>query len=368
VGKTIYRLKNKTGNFTIVLNEVFKCPDLSARAKGIYAYIMTLPDDWLICKQELYTHFAEGKAALDTGFKELEASGYINKRLLRDGHGHITATEYTVYESAELNVLPKSENRKTVKPEADSPFSDLPLSVNRTLLNTDSTKDLVEPNTEGGPNTENKFIKNDDRSSSSKGSNLRKNQATTTTAIIFNFQRECEQLGFPITGARARSVLKTGLDPAWLTGPGSFPAYIAAYVDNAYSDKAPDERLKLFLSALTWEDKQEEYRDFLEKQKTQAGKNAETEADRQRKEAKRTATPRPAVCGNCGAALPSGGELCPACDHYAVWDDEQEKYVFQKRFDFSRFVRVFRREQGKHRIANDSVADEDIDKYFRMEI
>jgi hypothetical protein len=159
--------------------------------------------------------------------------------------------------------------------------------------------------------------------------------------------------------------LKTGLDSAWFTGPGSFPAYIAAYVDNAYSDKAPDERLKLFLSAMTWEDKQEEYRDFREKQKTQAGKKAETEAERQRKEAKRKATPRPTVCGNCGAAMPSDGELCPACDHYAVWDDDREKYVFQKRFDFSRLAKVFRGKQGKHRIANDNVADEDIDKYFR---
>jgi hypothetical protein len=360
VDETIHRLKNKTGNFTIVLNEVFKRSDLSARAKGIYAYIMTLPDDWVIRKQELYTHFAEGKAALDTGFKELEAAGYINKRLLRDGHGHITAAEYTVYESAEMNNPPKSENRKTVKPGTVSPKSDLPKSVeplsdNRTLLKTDSTKDLVVPNTEN-----NKFIKNDD--SSSKEAGLNKNQPTTTTSIILNFQRECNQLGFLITGARARSILKTGFDPAWFTGPGSFPAYIAAYVDNAYSDKAPDERLKLFLSALTWEDKQAEYRDFLEKQRTQGGKKAETEADRQRKEAKRKATPRPTVCGNCGAAMPSGGDLCPACDHYAEWDGEQEKYVFQKRVDFSEFTKVFKK---KHRIGNDNMAAGDIDKYFR---
>jgi hypothetical protein len=131
VNETIHRLKNKTGNFTIVLNEVFKRSDLSARTKGIYAYIMTLPDDRLICKQELYTRFAEGKAALDTGFKELEASGYINRRLLRDGQGHITATEYTVYENAEMTNPPKSENRK---PIYRNPVQ--PLSVNRTLLKT----------------------------------------------------------------------------------------------------------------------------------------------------------------------------------------------------------------------------------------
>jgi hypothetical protein len=60
--------------------------------------------------------------------------------------------------------------------------------------------------------------------------------------------------------------------------------------------------------------------------------------------------------------MPSDGELCPACDRYAVWDDEQEKYVFGKRFGFSEFTKVFTK---KHRIANDNMADEDIDKYFR---
>ncbi|MDR1250608.1 MAG: DUF6291 domain-containing protein [Treponema sp.] len=185
----------------------------------------------------------------------------------------------------------------------------------------------------------------------------------TTTTTIFNFQKECEQLGFPITEARARSILKAGLDPAWFTGPGSVPAYIAAYVNNAYSDKAPDERLKLFLSALAWEDKQDEYRDFLEKRKKQTGKKAETESERQRKEAKRKATPRPTVCGNCGAAMPSNGELCPACNHYAAWDDEQGKYVFQERFDFSKFVEAFSKKH-RHRIANDNAVG-DVSQYFR---
>jgi hypothetical protein len=158
--------------------------------------------------------------------------------------------------------------------------------------------------------------------------------------------------------------LKTGFNPEWLTGPCSFPAFIAAVVNNgSYADRAQDERLKLFLSALTWEDKQEEYKDWLEKRRTGADKKrreAETEAGRQRKEAKRAATSRPAVCGNCGAAMPSDGELCPACDHYAVWDDGKETYVFQRRFDFSGFAKAFRK---KHRISNDHI--DDTSQYFR---
>lgn len=76
--ESINRIKNKTENFTIVSNEIFQRSDVSARAKGIYAYIMTLPDDWKIYKQEIFTHFSEGKNALDSAFKELEKLGYIS--------------------------------------------------------------------------------------------------------------------------------------------------------------------------------------------------------------------------------------------------------------------------------------------------
>ena len=55
--ESIQRIKNKTENYTIVSNEIFRRSDVSARAKGVYAYIMTLPDDWKLYKSELYKHF-----------------------------------------------------------------------------------------------------------------------------------------------------------------------------------------------------------------------------------------------------------------------------------------------------------------------
>lgn len=56
----------KTQNYSIIANECFKDPTISARAKGIYAYIMTLPDNWKLSKKELYRHFSEGQKAIDS--------------------------------------------------------------------------------------------------------------------------------------------------------------------------------------------------------------------------------------------------------------------------------------------------------------
>lgn len=126
----INRVKNKTANFTIMLNEAFKRKDLSARAKGILAYILTLPDNWQLYKNELYNNFTEGKYALDSAFSELEEKGYIHKEKSRNKEGLFTGWDYTVYESPPTTQFTEvGENRQSENPK----------SVNQPLLSTDSS-------------------------------------------------------------------------------------------------------------------------------------------------------------------------------------------------------------------------------------
>jgi hypothetical protein len=89
----------KTRCYSVVSNECFRDPRLSARAKGIFAYIMTLPDDWKLYKKELYAHFKEGRDAINKAFTELELAGYVFKESTRDSKSnHFTGWEYTIYE------------------------------------------------------------------------------------------------------------------------------------------------------------------------------------------------------------------------------------------------------------------------------
>jgi hypothetical protein len=129
-GTTIQRIKNKTENFTIMVNEVLKRSDMSLRAKGLYAYLMTLPDDWKILKSEVYTHFTDGKTSIDTAFKELEKSGYILKNRVTDSNNRFTGWKFIILESLEpISALPtigKPENREARQ------------SGNQQLLSTDT--------------------------------------------------------------------------------------------------------------------------------------------------------------------------------------------------------------------------------------
>jgi hypothetical protein len=108
--------REKSENYSVIYNECFQNPELSARSKGIFAYLMTLPDDWKIYKRELSKHFKEGRDALNKAFEELEACGYITKKPERDAGGRLGGWDYTVYESTELLKTRNTDNPLDGKP------------------------------------------------------------------------------------------------------------------------------------------------------------------------------------------------------------------------------------------------------------
>lgn len=138
MAERIFKVSNKTDNFTILSNEVPRRADLSARAKGIHSYLMTLPKDWKLYREELYRHFTEGRDAINTAFKELEDAGYIKKTQLKE-NGKFAGWDYSVYETSTVNGFSEYG-----KPEPGKPYTENPQ-----LLNTNSLPITNELNTEG---------------------------------------------------------------------------------------------------------------------------------------------------------------------------------------------------------------------------
>ena len=68
--KTEFVRVEKTKNYTVIHNQFLKRKDLSWKAKGILAYVLSLPDDWNINLNELMKHATDGEASLD--FKVLK--------------------------------------------------------------------------------------------------------------------------------------------------------------------------------------------------------------------------------------------------------------------------------------------------------
>lgn len=82
--KQSIKRKRAGDNFTILSNEFLRDENLSLKAKGLLAYILSLPDDWKIYFEEIEKHHKDGKASLRTAWKDLEVNGYARTNRVID--------------------------------------------------------------------------------------------------------------------------------------------------------------------------------------------------------------------------------------------------------------------------------------------
>jgi hypothetical protein len=93
----IIRHKHK-GRFSIVPNGIFHDPRLSLRAKGLLAYLLSLPPDWEVRHDQLQRKLRIGRKLLQGALEELVAAGYAVRDEMqgRDEHNRFTTLNYVV--------------------------------------------------------------------------------------------------------------------------------------------------------------------------------------------------------------------------------------------------------------------------------
>ena len=90
---------DKSRDFTVVANCVFKDRSLSAKAKGILVEMLSLPESWDYTLKGLTTLFSDGIDSIRQGINELEKHGYIVRERKRDARGRLGGMEYVIYET-----------------------------------------------------------------------------------------------------------------------------------------------------------------------------------------------------------------------------------------------------------------------------
>jgi len=119
--------------------------EMSWKAKGLLAYILSKPDNWKVTVGDVIKHASDGKTAVYSGLAELKVLGYYEKAPVRDDRGIFSHWESTVYE------LPKAVNPENTPlyplpgfPEMDNPEMGCPEMDNQPRLNNDfSNIDLM---------------------------------------------------------------------------------------------------------------------------------------------------------------------------------------------------------------------------------
>lgn len=131
MAETYFIRHAKERDYTVLNNTFLRDDRLSWKAKGLFAYILSLPEDWKIYLTELQNHATDGETSIRSAIKELTGYGYIKQERLKDDKGRWASYAYEIIEK------PLVENRHVDNPEME----------NHVLLNTNNTKYLNKPNT-----------------------------------------------------------------------------------------------------------------------------------------------------------------------------------------------------------------------------
>mgnify|MGYP001241701618 CR=1 FL=1 len=132
-------IKEYTNKFTVISNNEVQDKRLSWKARGIFSYLWSMPDNWDFYETEVAKHAPDGRDSLRSGLMELEEHGYLKRERVRN-KGQFGGTAWIITD----NPTPKTENQTPMleNPTQGSPMLENPTQENPTLQNKYHTQDL----------------------------------------------------------------------------------------------------------------------------------------------------------------------------------------------------------------------------------
>ena len=111
--ETKNRIINRGRRFASVPETIINDPNLSAKAKGLAAYIYFRPDDWTFYMTEIMSHFRDGTDSIRSAFNELINAGYLRKTQIKNTNGQFSGTIFEISDTP-FTVDGKTVDGKTV--------------------------------------------------------------------------------------------------------------------------------------------------------------------------------------------------------------------------------------------------------------
>ena len=136
--------KASSKNFTKVPNHIISDPQLSLKAKGLIAALLSAPSNWTLSMEGLAKHHRTGISAIRSGIKELEEAGYLKSEKKYDTSRRFSGYEWRLTDLPEGRGL---QHPTQEKPYVENPSMEFSASENEKLINTDTTEILKDKKT-----------------------------------------------------------------------------------------------------------------------------------------------------------------------------------------------------------------------------
>lgn len=142
----VFRI-DKTRDYTVMSNHHLRNTELSLKAKGLLALMLSLPDNWDYTTKGLARICKDGVDSICAAVRELEERGYVIRERVRGANGQLGSIEYTILEKP-AEPSPERENPVQVKPILENPVlgkpeQEIPAQSNKDKSNTDLS--ITEP-------------------------------------------------------------------------------------------------------------------------------------------------------------------------------------------------------------------------------
>lgn len=139
---TIIRAPRPAEGYTVLANTTLRDQRLSWKARGLLAYLLSLPDNWRTNSAHLTRMAPDGRASVLSGLRELDDHGYLRRQRKQDAAGRWSTT-VTVYDTPHLWTTLGTNVGTADSPGVDSPTSDnlTPYELPEELIN--NVGDLV---------------------------------------------------------------------------------------------------------------------------------------------------------------------------------------------------------------------------------
>ena len=124
----------KKRDYTVMSNHHLRNRRLSLKAKGLLSLMLSLPEDWDFTQRGLASICRDGVDSIASAIHELEASGYLSRRRIRDALGRLIEIEYTILECPDSQLHEDSPAEDRSSPDRPSPEWVKPLLENPTPL------------------------------------------------------------------------------------------------------------------------------------------------------------------------------------------------------------------------------------------
>ena len=142
----------QTKNFTQISNSALRKKELSLKARGLLAYMLSFSDEWDFSVSHIVRESGEREKSVRAALSELEAAGYVRHSPIRSEEGKFVTVRYDVFETPDLRAETVSGTSAETENTEQTEKHEQPKSPEKT----EDTE--TEANSENGETPENTEI------------------------------------------------------------------------------------------------------------------------------------------------------------------------------------------------------------------